>query len=96
MTEYSFDIEKLREMCRQNDVAMMGIFGSQVRGEATEKSDLDLIVRFSKKKSLLGLVALERQISEAIGKPVDLLTEASLSPYLRDRILSEMQVIYEA
>ncbi len=96
MKEYLFDIEKLREMCRQNDVAMMGVFGSQSRGEATEESDIDLIVSFTKKKSLLGLVALERQLSEAMGKKVDLLTEAALSPYLRDRILKDMQVIYEA
>ncbi len=96
MREFTFDIEKLKEMCRQNDVAMIGVFGSQARGDATEESDIDLIVRFTKKKSLLGLVALERQLSEAIGKQVDLLTEAALSPYLRERILEDMQVIYEA
>jgi predicted nucleotidyltransferase len=93
---YPFDTTKVIEICRQNDVVRVGVFGSMARGEATEQSDVDLIVEFSKRKSLLALVALERKISAAIGRKVDLLTEAALSPYLRDRILREMKVIYEA
>lgn len=69
---------------------MVGVFGSMVRGEATEKSDLDLLVKFTGRKSLLALVRLERELSAALGRKVDLLTEASLSPYLR-----ETQVIFE-
>ena len=93
---YPFDISKLIEICRQNDVAKVGVFGSMARGEATEQSDIDLIVEFSKRKGLLALVALERRISAALGRKVDLLTEAALSPYLRDRVLREVKVIYEA
>lgn len=96
MSNFPFDIDKLIDMCRQNDVAMVGIFGSQARGEARDQSDIDLLIKFSKRKSLLKVVALERQLSEALGKKVDLLTEAALSPYLRDRILRDLQVIYEA
>jgi predicted nucleotidyltransferase len=66
------------------------------RGEATAKSDIDLLVEFSKRKSLLNVVALERQLSTALGRRVDVLTEAAISPYLRERILREVQVIYEA
>ena len=91
-----FDADKLIEICRRNDVARIGVFGPAARGEATDQSDLDLLVCFSKRKSLLALVALERQISTALGRKVDLLTEAALSPYLRDRIKRELQVIYEA
>jgi predicted nucleotidyltransferase len=64
------------------------------RGESRQKSDIDLIVRFSKRKSLLSVVRLERELSEAMGRKVDLLTEGALSPYLRDRILNEMRVVY--
>ena len=91
-----FDQNKLIEICHQNDVAKIGIFGSVARGEATDQSDIDLLVYFSKRKSLLALVALERQLTTALGRKVDLLTEAAISPYLRQRILSEVQVIYEA
>ena len=96
MTTFPFDIRKLIELCRQNDVTRLGVFGSMARGEATEQSDIDLLVEFSTRKSLLKLVGLERQMSLAVGRKVDLLTEAALSPYLRDRIKQEVQVIYEA
>lgn len=96
MNHLPIDIDKVEEICRQNDVAMLGIFGSVVRGEATEESDLDLLVAFSRRKSLLSLVALERQLAGALGRKVDLLTEAALSPYLRERIMKELRVIYAA
>lgn len=82
------------DICRQNDVSMIGLFGSMVRGEAQTESDIDLLVRFSKRKSLLAVVRLERELSEAFGRKVDLLTEEALSPYLRERILKEMRVVY--
>ena len=96
MDTFPFDTRALIEMCRQNDVVKIGVFGSMVRGDANEESDIDLIVEFSSRKSLLALVALERKLSTALGRRVDLLTEAALSPYLRDRIMRELQVIYEA
>jgi len=96
MTTYPFDMQKLIEVCRQNDVVKVSIFGSMARGEATEQSDIDLLVEFSRRKSLLALVALERKLSLTLGHQVDLLTEAAISPYLRDLILHDQQVIYEA
>jgi predicted nucleotidyltransferase len=91
---YPFSVTKLIDVCRQNDVSMVGVFGSMARGEANKKSDIDLIVRFSKRKSLLAMVRLERELTEALGRKVDLLTEAAISPYMRERVLKEMQVLY--
>jgi len=96
MPALPFDTEKLIELCRQHDIVKVGLFGSMARGEANAKSDIDLLVEFSKRKSLLALVAAERQISTALGRKVDLLTEAAISPYLRDRIKRDLRVIYEA
>ncbi|MBS1790364.1 MAG: nucleotidyltransferase family protein [Acidobacteria bacterium] len=91
-----FDVAKLIEICRQNDVSKIGLFGSMARGEANESSDIDLLVDFSTRKSLIDLVALENQLTDALGRKVDLLTEPAISPYLRDRILADLKVIYEA
>ena len=82
------------ELCRNNDVSMIGIFGSTARGEASASSDLDLLVRFARPKSLLALVRLERSLSEVLGRKVDLLTESAISPYLKARILNDLMVIY--
>ena len=95
MDSLSFDIDKLIKICRDNDAATVGVFGSVARGEDTSESDIDILVNFSRRKSLLDIVKLERELSTKIGRKVDLLTEAAISPYLRDRILSELKVIYE-
>lgn len=89
------DTEKLIEIGRRNDVTFLGIFGSFARGTATATSDLDVLVRFSRQKSLLDLVRVEREMSEALGCKVDLLTEASISPHLRERIMNETVVLYD-
>ena len=94
MNAFSLDTEKITEICRANDVAMLGVFGSVARGEATEKSDIDLLVKFAERKGLLALVRLERVLSETLGRKVDLLTEAAISPYIRENILSDLQVLY--
>jgi hypothetical protein len=65
------------------------VFGSVVRGESTDSSDLDLLVDMADGRSLLDLVALGDDLEEALGVAVDVVTEKSLSPYLRDRILAE-------
>jgi len=65
------------------------IFGSVVRGESNDSSDLDLLVDMAEGRSLLDLVALGDDLEQALGVAVDVVTEKSLSPYLRDRILAE-------
>jgi len=83
-------------LCGKYHVATISMFGSAARGEAKETSDIDLLVSFSRPVSLLQMVSLERELTEALGRKVDLLTEASLSPYLRDQILKERQLVYAA
>ena len=92
----SFDPAKLIELCCQNDVKKLSLFGSRARGEADAQSDVDLLVEFSQRKSLLTLVALERQLSTLFRREVDLLTEAAISPYLRPQIQQDLQVLYAA
>lgn len=95
MTSKSVDTNKLLEMCGKYDISFLGIFGSYARGDFTAKSDLDLLARFSRKKSLLDLVKTERELSDALGVKVDLLTEKSVSPYLKNKIMGGLKVIYD-
>jgi predicted nucleotidyltransferase len=89
------DPEVLAELCERHDIGRLRLFGSAARGEASEGSDVDLIADFTRRKGLLDLVRIEREFSARLGRKVDLLTEAGLSPYLRERILSEARVVYE-
>jgi len=95
VASYPFNVKRLVEICRKNGVAMAGVFGSMARGGSGPDGDVDLIARFSKRTSLLALVRFERELSEALDRRVDVLTEAALSPYLRDQIMKETQVVYE-
>ena len=94
-TTTPIDLDAVKDICEQNDIAFLGVFGSHARGEATPESDVDLLVRFARRKSLLTLVRIERQFAERLGRPVDLVTEASLSPYLRERVQAEVESLYE-
>ncbi len=77
-----------------NGAKRISFFGSFVRGDAGPGSDLDVLVEFSERKSLLELVRLERELSDRLGMPVDLLTAKSISPHLIERIRDDMEVIY--
>lgn len=65
------------------------LFGSTARGEGSEGSDLDFLVDMEDGRTLLDLVGLSQELREFLGREVDVVTERSLSPYLRDQILAE-------
>ncbi len=89
------EISKLLDICLKHGAVRIALFGSFARGDADATSDIDLLVSFSSPRGLFEIVQMERELSESMGRKVDLLTEGALSPYLRDRILSEERVIYE-
>ena len=87
--------KKIVSILARYRVKKIAIFGSYARGEAKPESDIDILVEFSERKSLLDLVGIEQELSEALGVKADLLTEKSISPYLIDRIKKEMKMIHE-
>ncbi|NOH02375.1 MAG: nucleotidyltransferase family protein [Chloroflexi bacterium] len=81
-------------------ITYMAVFGSTVRGEATPKSDLDLLIRLKPpntrpKLGLFKLMEIEENLNKELGCEVDLVTEESLSPYIRPYVEKEKVVIYE-
>ena len=65
------------------------VFGSVVRGEADDVSDIDLLVSFEPTTSLVQHAALIRELREFLGCPVDVVDDEGLRPQMRDRILNE-------
>jgi predicted nucleotidyltransferase len=65
------------------------VFGSVARGDDRAQSDVDLLVDMDADRSLLDIVALGQDLEELLDRRVDVLTDASLHPALRDRILAE-------
>lgn len=88
------DVKKLvSPVIKKYHVKRAALFGSLVRGELTESSDIDFLVEFQGRRSLLDLVGLKLELEEVLGRKVDVLTYNSLHPLLRERILSEEVVI---
>ncbi|MBK5219205.1 MAG: nucleotidyltransferase family protein [Thermoleophilia bacterium] len=81
--------EDINRIAAAHGARNVRLFGSVRRGESNSSSDLDLLVDMSEVRSLLDLVALGDELEEALGVEVDVVTERSVSPYLRDRILAE-------
>ena len=71
-------------------VQELGIFGSYVRQEQTETSDVDVLVEFFETPSLLKFVNLENYLSDRLGVKVDLVHKAGLKPRIGERILAEV------
>ena len=86
--------KKLTKLLLERGAIKIAVFGSYVKDKVKPDSDLDVIVEFEKRKSLLDLVGIEQEVSESLGIKVDLLTEKSISPYMIDSVKHEMMVIY--
>ncbi len=82
--------KKIARLLKSQGAKKIAVFGSYVRGEEKPGSDIDIIVEFSERKSLLEFVRIERELTEVLGIKVDLLTEKSISPYLIDPIRKDM------
>lgn len=80
---------EIRRLARAHGVRHLRVFGSRGRGEARANSDLDLLVDLRPGRDLLDLAGFKLDLEEVLGCQVDVVTEKSLSPYLRERIVAE-------
>jgi uncharacterized protein with HEPN domain/predicted nucleotidyltransferase len=74
---------------KQYQVVRAGLFGSLVRGETRDDSDIDILVQLPRHKSLLEFVGLKLDLEHALGKPVDLVEYSTIHPLLEEQILTE-------
>jgi predicted nucleotidyltransferase len=65
------------------------VFGSHARGEASSKSDLDLLINLEPGRSLLDLIAIKQDLEDLLGCAVDVVTEDAVSPHIRDQVLQD-------
>lgn len=77
------------DVLKSHDVKRASLFGSIVRGEMTPDSDIDILVEFQGKKSLLNLGGLKVELEDKLNCKVNVLTYNSLHPLLKEQILAE-------
>ena len=94
--------DQLNEYCRAHGIVRLAIFGSALRPDFGPESDIDMLVEFesSRTPSLLGMVRMERDFSEILGREVDLVervaVEQSRNYVRRAAILNSVETIYAA
>ncbi len=81
--------EDILRITAQHGARSVQVFGSLARGEARPDSDIDLLVKLDPGRSLLDLIAIKQDLEDLLGCNVDVVTEAAISPYIRDRVLKE-------
>ena len=81
--------ESILRLAAEHGAHNVRVFGSAARGDQGADSDLDLLVDMEEGRSLLDLTGLWLDLEELLGGRIDVVTDRSVSPYLRDRILAE-------
>ena len=81
--------EEILAIARRHGAFNVRVFGSVARGDADEKSDIDLLVDLDAERSLLDLGALVAELNESIGRRTDVVTERGIRNRIRDRIVAE-------
>ena len=95
MARISLDKEKIADFCRRHHIIRLSLFGSVLRDDFGPASDVDVLVEFEPGHVPgLSFFAMEEELSQIIGRKVDLNTLGFLSPYFRDRIKRESEVQY--
>ena len=90
--------EKIAKFCEKNQIRKLSIFGSALRKDFRLESDVDVLVEFDAdaRVGLIRLAGIEMELSDILGRKVDLNTPGFLSKYFRDQVLSEAVVQYDA
>lgn len=94
----NMDIDQIKRVAepilKRRGIEFAGVFGSYARGEANQASDIDLLVRPSEPLSLIELIGLERELSEALDVKAEIVTEKSLHRYIAPFVFQDLKPLY--
>ena len=95
MARISVDQRRVAAFCRKHHIRRLSLFGSVLRDDFHPNSDVDVLVEFEAGHVPgLAFFAMEMELSEILGRQVDLNTPGFLSPYFRDQVLAEAEAQY--
>ncbi len=84
--------------CQRHHIRRLALFGSVLRDDFRPESDVDVLVEFEADHipGLIGLITMQEELAAIWGHPVDLITPKFLHRHIRQRVLDDAQVIYDA
>ncbi len=86
--------KKVSPILRKYGITRAAVFGSVARGEDTSQSDVDILVSLGRPMGLFTFMKMERELGEALGRKVDVVTENSVNKFIEPYILKELRPIY--
>ena len=81
--------EEIIRIAASHGARNVRVFGSRIWGAARPESDVDILVQLDPGRSLLDIIATKQDLENLLGCAVDVVTEAAISPYIRERVLQE-------
>jgi hypothetical protein len=81
------------ELERKFKIRQIGVFGSFVKGEQKENSDVDILVEFTEPVDFFEFLELEEYLENLLGMKIDMVTKKALKPYIGKYILEEVQYV---
>lgn len=96
-TVLDVDKDLLSALCERHGIRRLAVFGSAARGELRPDSDIDVLVEFEPGRRVgLRFITIQDELTQLLGRPVDLNTRGFLSPSFVDRVIEEAVPMYEA
>jgi len=94
----AIDQSRLERFCKRHHIRKLALFGSVLRPDFQDDSDVDVLVEFEPEHpvGLIRLAAIEQELADLLNRKVDLNTPGFLSKYFRDEVLAEAEVWYDA
>ena len=90
-------LERISQFCRRHHIRRLSLFGSVLREDFTAQSDVDVLVEFQSGHTPgLTFFRMQEELSELLGRKVDLNTPGFLSRHFREEVLREAKVLYAA
>jgi hypothetical protein len=96
MIRVAIDRERVAAFCRRRQIRRLAVFGSALREDFRPESDVDVLVEFEPEARVgfLRLARTARELSELLGRRVDLVPQGGLKPSIRDEVLAQAEVLF--
>lgn len=95
--KFQLPLEAIRAYCEQRPIKRLSLFGSALRTDFGPDSDIDMLIEYAPEAKIDAYAILRQQadLCNLIGRPVDLGTPQSLSPYIRDEVIDSAEPLYD-
>jgi uncharacterized protein len=96
MIRLAIDKEQIAALCHRRQIRRLAVFGSALREDFGSDSDVDILVEFEPEARVgfLALARVARELSELLGRRVDLVPQGGLKLSIRDQVLAEAEVLF--